>query len=266
MIPQPPLTVYDPTRFQGTAPYYARYVTYPSALFTLLERECALDGHGRLLDLGCGTGQLTIPLAPRFAEAVGVDLEPEMVREAERAARQAGIDTIQWICGAAEALPSSLGSFRLVTIGVAFHWMDRAKVLDLLYEMLDDDGAVAMVQHAGRETSWSGPDPWPTIDEVVRRYLGEPRSWLPAGGGPHTILLGSRFGLRRVDEFRVSYQRDWTVDELIGFVYTKSLQAPCRFGDRADRFEQEVRELLYRLNPAGQFRGQGEIQVLRIRK
>src|SRR5438093_307003 len=141
MAPEPSTTAYDRTRFQGNAPYYARHVTYPEALFTLLECECALDGHGRLLDLGCGTGQLTVPLAPLVEEAIGVDLEPEMLLEAERVAREAGVGNIQWVHGAAEDLPRSWGSFRLVTIGVAFHWMDRARVLDLLYSVLDDHGA-----------------------------------------------------------------------------------------------------------------------------
>jgi SAM-dependent methyltransferase len=262
------LTAYDPTRFQGTAPFYARYVAYPSSLFTLLERECALDGHGRLLDLGCGTGQLTVPLAPLFENAIGLDLEPEMVQEAERVAREAGAGNIRWICGAAEELSPSLGSFRLATIGVAFHWMDRAKVLDLLYDMLDDGGAVALVQHPGRESSWSGPDPWSMVGEVIGRYLdfsGKSGADL-TGGGHLNIMNGSRFGLQGIDEFRISYERVWTIEEIIGFVYTKSYQARWRFGDRADLFETMVRQLLSSLSPTGEFRGQGEIQVLRIRK
>lgn len=262
------MTAYDPARFHGAAPYYARYVSYPRALFTLLERECALDGHGRLLDLGCGTGQLTIPLAPLFEEAIGVDLEPEMVQEAGRVAQEAGAGNIQWTCGAAEELSPALGSFRLATIGVAFHWMDRATVLDLLYDMLDDGGAVALVQHPGRESSWSGPDPWSMVGEVIGRYLdfsGKSGADL-TGGGHLNIIKGSPFGLQGVDEFRISYERVWTIEEIIGFVYTKSYQARCRFGDRADLFETMVRQLLSRLNPTGEFRGQGEIQVLRIRK
>ncbi|MGH3828126.1 MAG: class I SAM-dependent methyltransferase [Pseudonocardiaceae bacterium] len=41
-----------------------------------------LDGSGRLLDVGCGPGSLTLPLAPRFGEATGVDADPDMLREA----------------------------------------------------------------------------------------------------------------------------------------------------------------------------------------
>jgi ubiquinone/menaquinone biosynthesis C-methylase UbiE len=40
-----------------------------------------LDGQGRVLDLGCGTGQLTLPLARHCEEIVGTDPEPEMLAE-----------------------------------------------------------------------------------------------------------------------------------------------------------------------------------------
>lgn len=45
-----------------------------------------LDGRGRLLDVGCGPGVLTLPLAPFVAEAVGVHLVAEVM--APPAARQ----------------------------------------------------------------------------------------------------------------------------------------------------------------------------------
>jgi hypothetical protein len=124
------------------------------------------------------------------------------------------------------------------------------------------------VQHPGRESSWSGPDPWPTVGEVIGRFLDlSGKSGANLTGGSHLdVIKGSRFGLQTVDEFRISYQRVWTIEEIIGFVYTKSYQARWRFGDRADRFEQEIRQSLSRLNPTGTFRGHGEIQVLRIRK
>ena len=68
--------------FAGKAWHYARYRPgYPRALDDLVQ-EFHLDGTGRLLDFGCGTGQLTLPLAEHVAEAVGMDREPEMLAEA----------------------------------------------------------------------------------------------------------------------------------------------------------------------------------------
>lgn len=66
--------------FAGTAWHYARYRPgYPRLLFDDLVDRFGLDGTGRLLDLGCGTAQLLLPLAEHVAEAVGIDPEPEML-------------------------------------------------------------------------------------------------------------------------------------------------------------------------------------------
>lgn len=54
--------------FTGTASYYARYRPgYPPDMFTTLEHRLGLDGTQRVLDLGCGTGQIAVGLAPLVA-------------------------------------------------------------------------------------------------------------------------------------------------------------------------------------------------------
>jgi tRNA/tmRNA/rRNA uracil-C5-methylase (TrmA/RlmC/RlmD family) len=47
-----------------------------------------------LLDLGCGTGQLALPLAKYFEEVIGMDPEPEMIVEAEAAAKCLSIKNV----------------------------------------------------------------------------------------------------------------------------------------------------------------------------
>ena len=49
--------------FASTAEYYARYRPgYPAAVFGRIRAAFGLDGIGRLLDLGCGAGELARPL------------------------------------------------------------------------------------------------------------------------------------------------------------------------------------------------------------
>ena len=64
----------DPTLYRGTAAYYAHgRPPYSRALVSTLASEVGLDGAGRLLDVGCGPGVLTLALADKFAEALGPD-------------------------------------------------------------------------------------------------------------------------------------------------------------------------------------------------
>lgn len=103
--------------FNGTAWHYARFRPgYPKPFFDDIVAQFRLDGTGRLLDLGCGTGQLTLPLAAHVAEAVGMDPEPEMLTEAARQARAAGVINVTWAQGGSEDLPGNVGRFRLVTM------------------------------------------------------------------------------------------------------------------------------------------------------
>lgn len=68
--------------FEGTAWHYARYRPgYPEVFFDDLIRRFGLDGTGRLLDLGCGTGQLTVPLVFELKGLMTSDYFGDSVQE-----------------------------------------------------------------------------------------------------------------------------------------------------------------------------------------
>jgi SAM-dependent methyltransferase len=123
----------------------ARRVAYPADIADALEAELALDGTGRLLDVGCGPGSLTLLLAGLFASATGLDADADMLAEGARHAASAGITNVRWVNLRAEALPAELGRFRVITLAQSFHWMDRPVVAGLLHGMLAVDGALVHV-------------------------------------------------------------------------------------------------------------------------
>lgn len=70
-------------------------------------REFALRARGRVLELGCGTGRVTLPLARAGVPIVGVDRSAEMLALARRRLRRAGL------LAQSARLPRSLPSARL---------------------------------------------------------------------------------------------------------------------------------------------------------
>ena len=72
--------------------------------------------HDRVLDLACGTGDLTYAAAQKARMAVGVDLTPRMLQLA--ASRGPALRTkTTFVCGDMLALPCPAASFELITIG-----------------------------------------------------------------------------------------------------------------------------------------------------
>lgn len=138
---------WDETLYAGSAGYYrSGRLPYPGAVAETLRRELGLDGRGRLLDVGCGPGSLTLLLAPLFAQAVGVDADREMIAQAGLAADAAGVGNVSWHRLRAEDLPAGLGRFRVVTFAQSFHWLDRPRVAALVLAMLEPAGHCVLVQ------------------------------------------------------------------------------------------------------------------------
>lgn len=137
------ITPFVPDRFRNAAQHYLTgRPAYSPALIRRVAQHVGLDGSQRLLDLGCGPGQLSLAFASWVANAVAVDPEPAMLEVASQLG--AGIaPNVEYRQGSSYDLDASLGRFDLAVIGRAFHWMDRADTLARLDTLLAPGGAVA---------------------------------------------------------------------------------------------------------------------------
>ena len=173
---------YDPSFYGGAAVHYrCGRPPYSPRLEALLAAELGLDGGGRLLDVGCGPGILTVRLAHLFEGAVGVDPDPAMIAEGRQAARERDIANITWIQAQAEQLPAAApGPYRLVTFGQSFYWTDEVRVAEAVYDMVEPGGGLVLVGHQAKGRAippGPGPPriPHEEIEELVRKYLGPTR-------------------------------------------------------------------------------------------
>jgi SAM-dependent methyltransferase len=245
--------------FAGTATYYVRgRPPYSPDLSRVLAEELGLDGSGRLLDVGCGPGVLTLQLADLFADAVGLDPEAEMLGEARRRAAASGQQAIRWIEGRAEDISRlEMAPCRAVTFGQSFHRTDRQVAAEAVYDALESDGAIVLVSHAveGRPAPPSpGPPPIPheEVKGLIAKYLGPSPTGPPAERWEES-LRRTRFGHPRI-VFAAgvsNYIRD--EDSVVANVFSMSTSAPPLFGDRRTEFESDLRALLRLWSPEGRF-------------
>lgn len=255
---------WDETLYAGSAAYYLRgRMPYPPELADALRNELGLDGTGRLLDVGCGPGPLTLLLAPLFERAVGVDADADMVAEARRAAQQRDVRNAEFAHLRAEELPAGLGTFRVATFAQSFHWMQRERVAATVRAMLDPGGVWVHVNastHRGIGAGDRGPEPpYDAIDRLVQSYVGPVRragsGTLPAGppSGEEDVMLTAGFtGPTRV-KGADSQVIERSEDDVVASVYSNTSSAPHLLGDRLGAFEEELRATLRKVSPNGRF-------------
>lgn len=160
--------------FKDAAKYYKYRPEYPVVLIKLISSKLGLNGKGNLLDIGSGTGYLSIPLSNRFEHVFAVDIDAGMLAEGENKASALDIKNIDWINKPAEELSDDFNDVRVVSFGYSLHWLDPEKILAYAYRLLPKGGAVLIISGT---TIWRyAPQLWKQKTlEVIKRYLGPDR-------------------------------------------------------------------------------------------
>jgi SAM-dependent methyltransferase len=134
-------------------------------------REGDLRGR-RVLEIGCGTGQLAAALAERIAARVwAVDSEPAMVDVASRrVSRGVGLKVAP-----AERLPFRDGAFERAVLRLVVHLVDRGRALPELRRVLAPGGraVIATFQPAHFDGVWLQPF-FPSVGRIDRERFPNP--------------------------------------------------------------------------------------------
>lgn len=168
---------------------------YPKALFDDLVSLSGIPPEGRILEIGCGTGQATIPLAQRGFAVVCLEPGPSMARFAR--AKLARFPRVQVLRSTFEEWPVEHGAFSLVFSAQAFHWVAADVRFAKAALALDATGGLAVVGNAEVPERSSLRE---VIDAVYARHAptlaGPPATRWYADEGPLSELFSDcdRFG------------------------------------------------------------------------
>jgi SAM-dependent methyltransferase len=159
------------TSFDGAALLYDEVRPgYPEALFDDVVSLSGVPSGGRILEIGCGTGQATVPFARRGHPILCVELGENLAAVARRnlaAYPQAEVQT-----GDFEEWPLEAGAFDLAVSATAFHWLDPAVAYRKVARALRPGGAIALFWNMHVHSDASG-DFFEAAQEVYERETPE---------------------------------------------------------------------------------------------
>ena len=248
-----------PGAFAGLADDYVRFrLPYPAPMVAAILDEVGVPAAGaRAIDLACGPGRVAIAIAPRFAEVLAVDLEPEMVEAGRREAGRLGINNIRWSVGRAEDFEAPAGAFHLVTAGEAFHRFDRPRVAALAWRWLARGGAFVTL---GMENFLMSDTPWRRVlAQVVRSFIAEPARRLGAPNAPIAEEIADQEDALRGAGFDPVVSRDfasaheWGLPELLGNLRSTSVLSRAALGERHAKFEAAMTAALLAYDPSARY-------------
>jgi len=222
-------------RFATTvATYEELRPPYPAAFFGEVAQRLGLTRAHSLIDLGTGPGLLALGFCPYVGRVVGVDPEPAMIAAARAAASRAG-DALTLIESTTEQLVADVGSFDVVTIGRALHWMDRDAALARLDSLVAPGG---MILVCSSHPALDGGNPWLDDYNTARRAWSNASLWSEAGSGARihrdlaAFFRGTPFRLGA--EINVESRHDVSLRDLARRVLTYSSSSPRVLGDRVE--------------------------------
>jgi SAM-dependent methyltransferase len=248
--------------FVGAADDYVRYrLPYPEPMLRSLIAGAALPPQAKLIDLACGPGRVALAIAAHFSEILAVDQEPEMIDTGRREAARQGVRQIRWSVARAEDFEAPTGAFDLVTIGEAFHRLDRPHVAAKASGWLKSGAALATL---GMENFRHGDAPWRRIlVEVVTRFVGTPAERIGAAPNPAVAdaLAEQEAALRGAGFVEVAshdfwFAHEWRLPDLLGNLRSMSVLSPHALGTRHAAFEADLSAALLALEPSGRFQEQ----------
>lgn len=211
---------------------YASYrPTYPPALVDYLAGLCAQTDLA--LDVGCGTGQLSVLLADRFRRVIATDASPQQIGKAEAHER------VEYRVAPAEASGLPDRSADLVTVAQAAHWFD----LDAFYgeaRRVAKPGAVlALVTYGVIEAD---PDIAGTIGHFYRDVAGP--HWPPERRHVEEGYRSLAFPFEEWAAPPLAIEVRWQASDLIGYVETWSAVRGLEAAQGREPVERFQRELL----------------------
>lgn len=236
---------FNPDRFSAVVDHYqAARLRYAPDLIAWLARACRTEGR-TVLDLGCGPGFIANAIAPLAGDVLGLDPSAAMIAAAQAEAAP----NARFAVGSSQDLSAVSAPLQLVTMGRAFHWMDRVQTARDLDGLIAPGGAIALLSDRPMQTPmnrWYHAANAVTRDFAVMDDFGSHQKsddWVPH----EEVLRGTAFcDLRALTVYQ---EHEWTYTDFLRYGLSRSRTTEALLGDALPAMEAALKDALAPFGP-----------------
>jgi SAM-dependent methyltransferase len=201
---------------------YARFrPEYPAELARFLAGITPV--HDLAVDVGCGTGQLTIQLARYFDEVIGVDPSADQIAHAVVHERT------RYLHAQAERIPIPESSVNLITVAQAVHWFDLPAFYSEVRRIAADRSVIALVSYGVLRIEGLLQDRFSLFyDDEIGPFWPPERKLVDNG------YRDLHFPFDELAAPEMAMKRDWSLNEFLGYLSTWSAVQAAKEAGRED--------------------------------
>jgi ubiquinone/menaquinone biosynthesis C-methylase UbiE len=160
--PIPAAKVFD----EVAAEYDRHRPAYPDELVDRACQVAAIGPGDHVLELGCGTGQLTRSLVARGLHVTALEPGPSLIALARQ--NLAGAAAVEFVDARFEEASLPRGRFQAVFCASAFHWIDPEVSWQKAADVLVRGGTLALVQYCGISEPGTKADQEATLAAIAK--------------------------------------------------------------------------------------------------
>jgi SAM-dependent methyltransferase len=209
---------------------------YPEEIIEHIMAFAALPAHGRIFEVGCGTGQMTLPFARRGYAVVALDQGERLAALAAQHCQP--YPQVRVAACAFEDWQDAAGSFDLFLSAQAFHWIEPQYGITRAAELLKPGGTIALVWTGDRS---HGSAFWHATQPIYNRYnpvdstANLQQRW-PAETYQQVLRTSGQFA--DLQEVRKLWARRYSDEEYLKLLWTFSDHRAMPEPNRSQFFEE----------------------------
>ncbi|WMW81317.1 class I SAM-dependent methyltransferase [Undibacterium cyanobacteriorum] len=197
---------------QGGAAYANFRPQYPDALLDYLASLVKHDG--LVLDVGCGSGQLSTKLAGRFSNVIGLD------PSADQLAHASVHPNLRYVCQAAESLEFAPHSVALITAAQAAHWFDLPRFYAAVQRVAQPGAVLALISYGVLHFDETLRDLNARFSQFYQSEIGP--YWPPERSLVDSGYAGIDFPFDEIQAPAMEIALSWSRAQFLGYLSTWS--------------------------------------------